>query len=122
MKRRILTLVSMLALTSCLMFAAAIDGKWTAQVDGKNGKVTETIMLQSNGTKLTGLVRRKGAGTEITEGTINGQNISFKIVRERKGKAVTQMYKGMLSGTDLKLNVSGGRDGSSKDVAFKKAK
>ena len=120
MKKPILKLLGMLALTYGLLSAADIDGKWTAQV-GKGGKVTETLTLRANGNKLTGTLERPNGTADVTEGVINGNNVSFKVVRNRDGEAATQQYRGTLSGTDLKLTVTG-RRGGTRDVDFKKAK
>ncbi len=120
MKKLMLKLLGMLALAAGLLSAADIDGKWTAQV-GRDGHVTETLMLKANGNQLTGSLERRNGTANITEGAINGNNVSFKVVRDRNGKSVTQQYKGTLSGADLKLTVTGGRGGT-RDVAFKKVK
>jgi hypothetical protein len=42
------------------------------------------------------------------------------VIRQANGKTITQQYKGTLAGGQLKLNVTGGRNGS-KDIVFKKA-
>jgi hypothetical protein len=52
---------------------------------------------------------------------ISGNNVSFKIERDRGGKPLTFQYKGTLSGADLKLTITGGRGGT-RDVEFKKEK
>src|ERR1700733_10767555 len=105
MKRQIFTLLGMMTLTSWLASAADIDGKWTAQVQGRDGQVTQNLMLKADGGTLTGSLEGGGRGgaANISEGTINGGDLYFKIVREFNGNSVTQEYKGTLSGGDLKL-------------------
>jgi len=120
MRKPILKLLGMLALATGLLSAADIDGRWTAKV-GKGGKVTETLTLKANGNQLTGTLERPNGTANVTEGVINGNSVSFKVIRDRDGKAATQQYKGTLSGTDLKLTVTG-RRGGTRDVAFKRAK
>jgi hypothetical protein len=120
MKTPILKLLGLLALASGLLLGADIDGKWTAKV-GKGEKVTETLTLKANGNKLTGTLERPSGAANVTEGVINGNNVSFKVVRDRNGKAATQQYKGTLSGGELKMTVTG-RRGGTRDVAFKRAK
>ncbi len=120
MKKPILKLLGILALASGLLSAADIDGKWMAKV-GREGNVTETLMLKANGNKLTGTLERRNGTVNVTEGMINGNNVSFKVVRDRNGKTVTQTYKGTISGGDLKMTVTG-RRGGTRDVAFKRAK
>ena len=120
-KRQILALVGLTALIGWLAAAAEIDGKWTAQFEARaGGKVTETIILKAAGNKLAGTVQRRRDPQEISDGMINGNEVSFKVVREGHGKKrVAQEYKGTLSGGQLKLTVSG-RAGTM-DIVFKKA-
>jgi hypothetical protein len=120
MKRRILTLLGLMTLTGWLASAADIDGKWIAQVEGRRGgKVTETLTLKANGNSLTGSIRRRAAPRDISEGTIKGSEVTFKVTRDAKGKTVTQQYKGTLSGGLLRLFVVGSRGGS-REIVFKK--
>lgn len=120
MTKPILKLLGILALASGLLSAADIDGKWMAKV-GKDGKVNETLMLKSNGNQLTGTLERPNGAGNVTEGMISGNNVSFKVTRDRDGKKITQQYKGTLSGGELKMTVTG-RRGGTREVAFKKAK
>jgi hypothetical protein len=120
MKKPILKLLGTLALACGLLSAADIDGKWTAK-GGRGGNVPETLTLKANGNKLTGTLARPNSTGNVTEGVINGNTVSFNVVRERGGKTVTLQYRGTLSGADLKLTVTGGRGGT-RDVDFKKAK
>lgn len=105
-------LIALAALTLCVCFAADIDGKWTTQVQGRNGTRTETLTLKADGNTLTGSMQGpRGEAIEISKGTIDGDNISFSIVREFGGNQITQQYKGTLSNGELKLTSSGGRRG-----------
>jgi hypothetical protein len=113
-------LIALTALTLGMSFAADIDGKWTGQVEGRNGPQPQTIMLKSAGNALTGSVQGgRGGPSEISNGTIDGNNVSFTVVREFGQNKITQEYKGAISGSELKLTVSGGR-GEPREVTFKK--
>jgi len=120
MKKPILKLLGLLALASGLLSAADIDGSWRAK-GGKKGNIPETLTLKANGNKLTGTLSRPTGTGNIAEGMISGNNVSFKIERDRGGKPLTFQYKGTLSGADLKLTITGGRGGT-RDVEFKKEK
>ena len=78
-----------------------------------------TITLKADGAKLTGSVPggmgRGGAGggggtppapTEITNGKIDGNNISFEVTRDFGGNTMTTKYEGTLSGDELKLKIT----------------
>jgi hypothetical protein len=113
-------MIALAALTLWVSFAADIDGKWTGQVEGRNGPQTQTLMLKADGNALTGSVEGgRGGPVEISNGTIDGANVSFTVVRQFGDNKITQQYKGTLSGGDLKLTVSGGR-GEPREVAYKK--
>jgi hypothetical protein len=113
-------LIALTALTLGMSFAADIDGKWTGQVEGRNGPQPQTIMLKSSGNALTGSVQGgRGGPVEISNGTIDGNNVSFTVNREFGQNKITQEYKGAISGGELKLTVSGGR-GEPREVTFKK--
>jgi hypothetical protein len=117
MMRQTFVLVGLMTLTCWLASAADIDGKWTAETQAKDGKeVTEIIVLKANNNKLIGSVQRRGAPVEISEGVINGNEVSFKVLR---AEGVTQSYKGTLSGGALKLTMDGSR-GNHRDLVLKK--
>jgi hypothetical protein len=108
------------ALTLWVSFAADIDGKWTGQVQGRRGVQNQTLMLKASGNTLTGSLQGgRGGPVEISNGTIDGDHISFTIVREFGENKVTQEFKGTLSGGELKLTESGGR-GEPREVTYKK--
>jgi hypothetical protein len=113
-------MIALAALTLWVSFAADIDGKWTAQIQGRRGPRTETLMLKASDNALTGSLQGgQGGPVQISNGTIDGANISFSVVREFRENKVTQEYKGTLSGNELKLTVSGGRGGPA-EVTYKK--
>jgi hypothetical protein len=108
------------ALALGVSFAADIDGKWTAQFEGRNGEQTQTLTLKASDNGLTGTIQgARGPAAEISNGAIDGNNISFTVVREFRNNKMTQEYKGTVSGGVLKLTVSG-RRGGSREVTYKK--
>jgi hypothetical protein len=119
MIRRIVLLSTLAALVCMVALAADIDGSWTAQVQGRNGPQTQTLSLKADGGTLKGSIDAGRGPADISNGKIEGSNVSFSVVREFNGNQVTQDYKGTLSGGELKLTVSGGRGGP-QDVVFKK--
>jgi hypothetical protein len=113
-------MIAVAALTLWVSFAAEIDGKWTGQVQGRNGPQTQTLMLKADGNTLTGTIEGgRGGPVQITDGKIDGGNVFFKVIREFQDNKITQEYKGAVSGGELKLTVSGGRGGPA-EVTYKK--
>jgi hypothetical protein len=114
-------MVALAALSLWASFAADIDGKWTSQVQGRRGTRTETLMLKTSGNTLTGTLQgERGEPVEITNGTIDGDNISFTVVRQFGQNKFTQEYKGTVSGGELKVTMSGGRRGPV-EMTYKKS-
>jgi len=128
MKHRVFLLCAALGVTGLVTMGAPIDGKWTVQVQGRNGAQTQTLTLKSDGAKLTGsLDSGRGGATDITEGKIDGMDVSFKASRAGRNGATTTSYAGKLVGDDLKLTAardggSGGKGGGPQELDFKRAK
>jgi hypothetical protein len=136
MKKYFAIASGLLALSALVVMGADVDGKWTRETQGKNGPQTQTLTLTSAGGKLTGTMEGGGGGggkggppapVAITEGTIDGANVSFKIVRDFGGNSITQIFKGTVSATELKLTqeVEGGGAGKGggkgpQELVFKK--
>src|SRR5580698_4624971 len=114
-------MIALAALTLGVSFAADIDGKWTGQVEGRNGPQSQTLMLKASGNTLTGNIQGgRGGPVEISNGTIDDSGaVAFTVEREFQGNKITQEYKGTLAGGELKLTVSGGR-GEPRQVTYKK--
>lgn len=87
-------------------FAAGVDGKWTAEVPGRNGNQTTTITLKAEGEKLTGTISSQMGDAPISDGTIKGDDLSFNVVREFNGNTIKMVYKGKLSGDEIKFTRS----------------
>jgi len=120
MKKYLVSLMALLALTALVVLAADIDGTWTAETQGKNGPQTQTLILTSKGGVLTGKLDNGGKGgpADISDGKIEGANVSFKVVRDFGGKQVANEWKGTLAAGELKLQSTGGR--GPVDMVFKK--
>ncbi len=109
-------------MTCMIAFAAAIDGKWTAETQGRGGPQTVTLTLKADGGMLTGnLDGGRGGPVDIAKGKMDGMNVSFEVTRAgRDGANMTTTYTGMLMGDDLKITATGGR--GPQELAFKRAK
>jgi hypothetical protein len=108
MKKRLVLFCSLLALTSLIAFAASVDGKWTSEAMGKGGP--QTFTFKASGSTLTGTVEGgRGGSVDITNGKIDGDKVSFDVVREMGGNSMTMKYSGSVSGTTMKLSVDMGR-------------
>lgn len=90
---------------------AAVAGKWTAEVQGRNGTQTQTFTLKPDGGNLTGSVSGMGGDTAISDGKISGNTVSFSVTREFRGNTVKMNYTGKVAGDEIHFQVkTEGRD------------
>jgi len=105
MKVKILLIGAVVLLALTAAYAADVTGKWVAETQGRNGPTQVTFTLKADGAKLTGTVLQgaQGEPTEITEGKVDGDNISFVVVRNMGGNEFKLTYKGKVSGDEIKF-------------------
>jgi len=111
-----------LALTLILtIFAADANGTWTASFDTQIGVQNYTFTFKVEGNKLTGTAKSDNGETQITEGTVNGDEISFVENLNFQGMPLKITYKGKLSGDEIKFtrNVA---DIANEDLVAKRKK
>ena len=65
-------------------WAADVTGKWVAETQGMQGPSQTTFEFKVDGTTLTGKVTTSRGDSEISEGKINGDEITFATVRNRR--------------------------------------
>jgi len=108
MKKRVVLLSALLALSSLAAFAADVTGKWMSEAMGKGGP--QTFTLKQDGSALTGTLQGgRGGASEIKNGKVDGDNVSFEVTREFNGNSITLKYSGSVSGSSMKLSVDTGR-------------
>ena len=99
-------LLGVFAWSAC---AADVTGKWVAQVPGRNGNQEMTFNLKQSGTELTGTIAGGRGDLTISDGKVDGDNLSFAVVLEVNGNKITQNYKGTVAGDEIKFTREGGR-------------
>lgn len=88
------------------VFAADPTGKWTASMPGRDGNtMTMTFSLKADGEKLTGSLSGMRGDADITDGKVDGNNVSFSVVREFNGNTFKQNYKGIVEGDTIHFTV-----------------
>ncbi|HUJ21933.1 MAG TPA: hypothetical protein VLX58_10450 [Bryobacteraceae bacterium] len=103
-----ITILGVFALT---LPAADITGKWTASFTTQDGRQREnTWNFKVDGDKLTGTVTSDVLGeAPLNDGKVNGDEVSFSVLREIGGNTVKILYRGKVSGDEIKFKVEGGR-------------
>ncbi|MSU50089.1 MAG: hypothetical protein EXS37_13560 [Opitutus sp.] len=125
-KLRFALLVSLsLALLGAIR-AADIDGTWRAEFESQVGPQKLVLELKADGEKLTGTASAdRGTqfgktGTEIKNGKITKDEVSFTEEVKIQGREIVIEYKGKLVGDELKLHRSFGAAGY--DIVAKRVK
>jgi len=107
------------------VYAADIAGTWTAQFDSQVGIQKYTFEFKVDGTKLTGRAISNIAGadakTELTEGKVTGDEVTFVENLNYQGMDLKITYKGKISGDEIKFSRTVGDSGGEEFVA-KRAK
>jgi len=121
MKLRVTLLTALLAVGA---FAADVTGKWSAEVPGRGGQTrTQAMEFKIDGGALTGsFAGPNGSSTPISDAKVDGDNITFKVVREMNGNTFKSIYVGTISGDEIKFKVSvEGREGPAREFTAKRA-
>jgi hypothetical protein len=140
----------LLAVALVAVAADAITGKWTYEMQGRGGggggggtPRVVTLDLKADGMNLTGTVLQPmggrgggggggGAATPpapvaISNGKVDGNNVSFEVTRPGRngGDPTTAKYTGTVSADELKLKVTspgyGGGDPTTTEVTAKRS-
>jgi len=98
-----------------------ITGTWTAAIDTQIGVQNYTYTFQVNGDKLTGRAKSQFGDTEITEGSVKGDEVSFVENLNFQDQPLRIEYKGKLSGDEIRFtrNVA---DVATEEFVAKRAK
>ena len=95
-----------LAVAAFQILGANIDGKWTWEMEGRDGqKRSQSMTLKADGDKLTGTMAGRQGETPIENGTIKGDTISFTRTMNMGGESRKMSYTGKLAGDELKLTM-----------------
>jgi hypothetical protein len=90
---------------SIAVFAADFNGTWNAAIDTQVGVQNYTFTFKVEGEKLTGKAKSAfaNAETELTEGVVKGDDISFVENLVYEGMPLKITYKGKISGEEIKF-------------------
>ena len=112
------------ALGTVSALAADFNGKWTAEVQGRNGAQTVTFDFHVDGSTLTGKITTPRGDTDISNGKVDGDSISFDQTMNFGGNSFTLSYKGTADGADsikFTRTFGGGGDRPPQEFVAKRA-
>ncbi len=101
--RCLLVLVAAFSITAS---AAEVTGTWKAPIQTSNGTFENTFVFKADGSKLTGTAK-SGTMPElpISDGQIDGDNISFIVVQHSEDHDFKMRYTGRVNGNEIKLTL-----------------
>jgi hypothetical protein len=125
MKNKILFIAAIAILGLSYAWSADVSGKWTAQAQGAD----ITLTLKADGAALTGTLNNSQSGqVDIKDGKIEGDDISFYVVRKIGESEMKITWKGKVAGDEIKFKreVQGGMGGpgggAAEEIVAKRAK
>ena len=101
--------------------AADVTGKWKGEVDTQIGHSKYTFDLKVDGEKVTGKALRERddtkTETEIKEGKLTGDDLSFVEIVSNQDQEIRIEYKGKVAGDEIKFTRKVGDFGSAEFTA-----
>ena len=89
----------------------AVDGNWNLTLSTPMGERQTTLSVKSSGCTLTGTQGAEGESTEIFEGTVNGDDLAWKVSIVNP-MPLTLAFSGKVSGDSISGEASIGPMGS----------
>jgi hypothetical protein len=122
MRNRNIAMIAALALLAvATAFAADVTGTWTASFDTQVGVQNYTYTFKVDGGKLTGSAKSNLGEGAITNGTVNGDDISFVENLNYQDMPLQITYKGKISGDQIKFTRTV-IEGTNEDLVAKRVK
>jgi len=121
MIKKLACAVMFLALGTVSALAADFNGKWNGDVTTPRGTQNLVFDFHVDGATLTGKVTSPRGDLDISNGKVDGDNISFDTVVNFNGNEFTISYTGKADGDTIKFTRAMGDRGSSDFVAKKGA-
>jgi hypothetical protein len=98
-----LPVVSLLLVLAGVALAADVSGKWTASFETQIGTQNYTYEFKVDGQKLTGIAKSMNGESQITDGKVVGDEITFVENLNFQDMMLMITYKGKISGDEIKF-------------------
>ncbi len=109
-----------LVLLSTSVFAADVTGRWKGPMQSGGNSVFE---LKSAKDVVTGnMLGQDGKPYSVSDGKLDGENLSMKVAFEWQGQPVTLVVTGKVSGEEMQLHIATDNGYWSTDAALKREK
>jgi hypothetical protein len=104
MFRRVISLAVLALALLNAAWAAGVTGKWTATFNTQVGEQKYTWDLTVSGSKLTGKYTSSNGSGEITDGKIEGDDLSWVEMLKYQDMDLRIVYKAKISGDELRIS------------------
>lgn len=106
--KKVLSLLALILTATALLAAGDVNGKWTATQTFGDRSVESTMTFKADGATLTGTVSGRRGDSQIQDGKIDGDNVTFTVKRQTQKGDFTSTYKGKVMGDEIKFTMSMG--------------
>jgi hypothetical protein len=116
MKIRMLLIAAVIMMV-CIVsaWAADVDGKWIAEAPSGQQTSEITLIFKADGTTLTGTLDNSvmPGAIEIKDGKVEGDDVSFHVLRSFNENEMKVVWKGKVSGDEIRFTraIEGGMMG-----------
>lgn len=101
--RKLALAVLLVAFGAVTALAADLNGKWKASVETPRGTQEISFDFHVDGTTLTGKITSPRGESDVTDGKIDGDNLSFVQVVNFNGNEMKINYSGKVDGDSIKF-------------------
>ena len=120
--KTLMRIAASMALVITLALAADISGKWSGDMPGRGGDTTPTTFtFKVDGSKLTGSMTGPQGDIPLQEGKVAGDQISFSTTLDFGGNSIKILYKGTVSGDQIKMSREREGSGQPREFTIKRA-
>lgn len=104
---KICSFILLLASLPCLALAADVTGTWKAEFDTQIGRQKYTYSLKQEGTQVTGKATSDVGGekheSDLREGKLDGDTLSFVELFSFQGNEIRITYRGDIAGNEIRF-------------------
>ncbi|MGD0957179.1 MAG: hypothetical protein ABR953_10180 [Candidatus Acidiferrales bacterium] len=101
--RRAVGLLVFVAGVALSAYAADISGQWTATFNTQVGEQHYVYTFKVDGEKLTGTAKSDNGTSEIENGVVKGDDVSFVENLDYQGQKLVITYTGKVSGDEIEF-------------------
>jgi len=101
--KKLIQLICMSMVAAGLAFGADVSGKWKGTFLDAPGLPVQTYVLQSEGSKLTGVAGTLAGEIPISDGKLDGDTITFVVIMKMGDEVVNVTHTGRITDGELML-------------------